>query len=221
MEPLTGIYGGSFDPVHLGHVRTLQELQQRLPMPHVRVLPAALSPLKTRATPALHRLAMLELTLAGMPGLEVDDRELHRPGPSYTIDTLRELRASAGASAPLVFIMGLDSFLQLPRWRDWRNLVGLAHLLVVSRPGFAADFSPELSEWLKIVQSQQVEMLQCAPSGHVLLLETRPWPIASRDIRAALARGDDMTQQLPAAVWEYIQHHKLYQPEPTQPNESD
>src|SRR6218665_165779 len=107
---LIGLYGGSFDPVHRGHIATAEELAQRLPFSEIRLLPAARSPLKQEATANQHRLAMLELALEGKQGLTIDDRELCRPTPSYSVDSLREIRKELGPEQPLAFIMGADSF---------------------------------------------------------------------------------------------------------------
>ncbi|MDF2446373.1 MAG: nicotinate (nicotinamide) nucleotide adenylyltransferase [Moraxellaceae bacterium] len=134
---MIGLFGGSFDPVHLGHVATAEELRARFGFREIRFLPAARSPLKDSVTADVHRVAMLERALAGHPGLVLDRSELDRPPPSYTIDTLHQMRASLGPEEPLVFILGLDSCLELPRWREWQSLTDFAHLLVVSRPGSA------------------------------------------------------------------------------------
>jgi nicotinate-nucleotide adenylyltransferase len=132
-----GLFGGSFDPVHLGHVATASALLDGFGFHEIRFLPAARSPLKDHVTADVHRVAMLERALAGHPGLVLDRSELDRPPPSYTIDTLRRVRATLGPDEPLVFILGQDSFLELPRWREWQALTNFAHLLVVSRPGSA------------------------------------------------------------------------------------
>ncbi len=214
-----GLYGGSFDPVHRGHLETALEVQQRLSLAELRFLPAARSPLKTSSSAHQHRLAMLDIALAPYPSLQVDARELQRPPPSYTIDSLSAIRAEQGPQRPLIFILGVDSLLALPRWRRWQELTGLAHLLVVSRPGFQADFSPELAHWLKTVRTDEAALLQSRPFGHLLFLETQPWPLASRDIRAAIGQGRDVSPLLPPGVWDYIQEHGLYT-EQTHPHES-
>lgn len=211
---LIGLYGGSFDPVHLGHVATAEELRDRFPFAEIRFLPAARSPLKAGSSADSQRLAMLRLALAGKQGLTIDDRELRRPPPSYTIDSLREIRRELGPAAPLVFILGLDSFLELPRWKDWQQLTDFAHLLVVSRPGSRPVFAPPLSDWLekhRIVAPESLESR--APQdgqGKVLLVETAPHAIASRDIRAALSAGRDTSHWLNPAVRDYIDQHPLY-----------
>lgn len=207
---LIGLYGGSFDPVHKGHIATAEELLARFPFREIRLLPAARSPLKGAATADHHRLAMLALALANTPALTVDDRELRRPPPSYSIDTLREMRAELGPATPLVFIMGLDSFLDLPRWKDWQHLTDVAHLLVVTRPGSHSVFSSELACWLEKHRIDGAEPLESRPAGGVLLVETTPHAIASRDIRAAIGAGRPSSDWLAPAVRDYIDTHHLY-----------
>ncbi|MDI1302271.1 MAG: nicotinate-nucleotide adenylyltransferase [bacterium] len=207
---LTGLFGGSFDPVHLGHVATAEELYRRFPFREIRFLPAARSPLKAGASVRTDRLALLQLALAGKQGLTVDESELRRPAPSYSIDTLREQRAELGPAASLVFILGMDSFLDLPRWKDWPHLTDYAHLLVVSRPGSQPVFSPVLSAWLEKHRITDAQSLESRPLGGVLLVETTPHAIASREIRAAIASGQDTSHWLNPAVRDYIEQHRLY-----------
>ncbi|HEX4869432.1 MAG TPA: nicotinate-nucleotide adenylyltransferase [Moraxellaceae bacterium] len=207
---MIGLYGGSFDPVHLGHVATAQELLGRLPFREIRFLPAARSPLKAAVTADAHRIAMLERALAGHPGLVLDRSELALPPPSYTVDTLRRARAGLGPDEPLVFILGLDSFLELPRWKDWTALADAAHLLVVSRPGNHPAFAPALAAWLDGRRAQDPAELAAAPGGRVLFVATAPHDIASRTIRAAVRDGADTSRWLAPAVRDYIDHHHLY-----------
>ena len=209
-KALIGFFGGSFYPVHLGHVATAEELQSRFPFREIRFLPAARSPLKPAGTADSHRLSMLGLALRGKQGLTIDARELHRPPPSYSIDTLRELRAELGPEQTLVFILGMDSFLELPRWKDWQQLTNYAHLLVVSRPGSQPLFSPDLAAWLEKHRISGAQSLESRPLGGVVLVETSPHVIASRDIRAAIQAGRDTSHWLNPAVRDYIDHHRLY-----------
>lgn len=208
--PLIGLYGGSFDPVHLGHLETARELLARFPFTELRLLPAALSPLKQGHADAQHRLAMLQLAVADTPRLTVDDRELRRPPPSYTIDTLRAVRAELGPTASLVFVLGHDSFLSLPRWRDWRALTDYAHLLVVTRPGHDAPADGELAEWLAPRRSGSPDMLEFRACGTVTFVATQPWPVSSTEIRQRLAAGEDVVTYLPQAVTDYLRRHHLY-----------
>lgn len=154
---------------------------------------------------------MVRLAVADHPRLAADDRESRRPPPSYTIDTLAELRRDHGPGRPLVFILGLDSFLELPRWHRWRELTRFAHLLVVTRPGWTAEFVGEVAEWLADHRADDPRMLECAPNGRILLVETVPHAISSTAIRDALRQGAaPETLPLPAAVAGYIRHHHLY-----------
>lgn len=210
MPSLIGLYGGSFDPVHFGHVATAEELLSRFPFREIRFLPAARSPLKVSVTPDQHRLAMLRLALSSKQGLTIDDRELQRPPPSYTVDTLREIREEVGPATPLVFILGQDSFAELPRWKDWQRLTDLAHLLVVNRPGSSAALPETLRDWLEPRRRAADVPLEDSPHGGVWQVETAPHAIASRDIRAAISQGRDTSRWLNPAVEDYIAHHRLY-----------
>lgn len=223
---MIGLYGGSFDPVHQGHVATAAELRERFGFREIRFLPAARSPLKGTATADRHRLAMLERALEGLPGLVIDARELDRPAPSYTIDTLRQVRAELGPDEALVFILGLDSFLELPRWKDWQSLADFAHLLVVGRPGSAwpaglapagerppgagSAADPALLAWLAPRLARDPARLAATPAGIVFLAATAAHDIASRHVRAAVRAGQPTSGWLAPAVRDYIDHHHVY-----------
>ena len=143
-----GSLGGSFDPVHVGHLRGAMVVRETLNLARVDLVPAAQSPLKPETIlTGAHRLAMLELAIADVPGLGVDARELDRAGPSFTIDTLEALRAQYGGTRALVWIIGSDSLLTLPRWARWRELLSLAHVAVLDRPGSATP-PEEVTSWL-------------------------------------------------------------------------
>ncbi|HEX5276914.1 MAG TPA: nicotinate-nucleotide adenylyltransferase [Fluviicoccus sp.] len=221
MLPLA-YFGGSFNPVHLGHLQTAQELRERFHFAQLALLPAARSPLKQDDVSAEHRLAMARLAVQDQGGLSVDDRECRRPPPSYTIDTLRELRTEHGPDRPLVFILGLDSLLSINRWRDWRHLTDFAHLLVVTRPGWTADFVGEIAEWLAAHAVSDARMLECFPYGRILLAETIPHAVSSTAIRAALHQGAaPETLPLPSAVAGYIRQHHLYGVSPPHESRTD
>lgn len=213
-SPLIGLYGGSFDPVHQGHIATVLELQARLPFTQIRLLPAARSPLKAGSLSSAHRLAMLQLAIEGKRGLTIDARELQRPPPSYTITTLCDVRAELGPAAALVFILGQDSFAQLPQWQDWQQLTRYAHLLVVSRPGAETTLPVALADWLQNRRISTPKSLESPTlpdgQGGVLFMQTAPYAVASREIRAALARRQDTQDWLAPAVRDYIERHQLY-----------
>jgi nicotinate-nucleotide adenylyltransferase len=221
MTPLA-YFGGSFDPIHLGHLQTALELRERFRFRQLVLLPAARSPLKGDGVSASHRLAMARLAIEGHAGLAVDDRECRRPPPSYTIDTLRELRAEHGSCQPIIFILGLDSLLTINSWRCWRQLTDHAHLLVVTRPGWTSDFVGEIAEWLAVHAVSDPRMLECSPNGRILLAETTPHAVSSTAIRAALHQGAaPETQPLPASVAGYIRKNQLYGVSPPHESRTD
>ena len=204
-----GVLGGAFDPVHIGHLRGAIAVREHLGLERVDLLPAAQSPLKDTATvTAADRLAMLEAAVRGVPGLGVDARELARKGPSYTVDTLIELRREVGQAMPLIWIVGTDILPALPKWSRWQQLLELAHLVILERPG--SDSPPlAVTQWLDQHRIDQNALLTSAAGG-VMTLDQPVLDIASSDIRTLLAAGRDPRFLLPDVVMEYITHHKLF-----------
>jgi nicotinate-nucleotide adenylyltransferase len=204
-----GVLGGAFDPVHIGHLRGAIAVREQLGLERVDLLPAARSPLKGAATvTAADRLAMLEAAVLNVPGLGVDARELSREGPSYTVDTLIELRGEVGQARPLIWIVGTDILPALPKWSRWQQLLDLAHLVILERPG--ADSPPlAVTRWLDQHRIDQSALLTAAAGG-VVTLDQPVLDIASSDIRALLAAGRDPRFLLPEVVMEYIERHKLF-----------
>jgi nicotinate-nucleotide adenylyltransferase len=210
------LYGGTFDPVHAGHLAIARAASQALAKP-VYLLPAADPP--HRAPPgasAQHRAAMLELAVDGDPMLRVDRRELQREGPSFTIDTLAEVRGEIGAQAPLVWILGLDSLRQLHEWREWRRIFELAHVLGAERPGTSTD-PLWLREQSPLVHGELAsrwrapQALADSPAGGYAPLPIRPLQEESAtEVRRRIAGGGDWQGMLPAPVARYILGHGLY-----------
>ena len=204
-----GLLGGAFDPVHIGHLRGAIAVREELQLERVDFIPAAQSPLKGGAAlTAEHRLAMLQLAVRGVPGLDVDARELERPGPSYTVDTLKALRAEYGAARPLLWIVGSDILTTLSQWSRWRELLDHAHLVVMARPG-ASDPEDEVKKW---IESHRIEgnLAVTQPAGGVVLVRQPLLDIASSQIRALIAEGRDTRFLMPDAVMEYIERHTLF-----------
>ncbi len=203
------LLGGSYDPVHRGHIALAEELLQKLPVQELRLLPAACSPLKSTATAFEHRRRMLELACAGHPGLVVDDREGRRPPPSYSIDTLQELRREH--AGPLILVLGEDTLPDLERWKNMRGLLDYAHLLIIKRPDPLRRPLPAGTQaWLEAHRAELPSLSLCT-HGHVAWLDTPYLAIASSAIRQALARGDKQAMEyLAPAVAAYIMQHRLY-----------
>jgi len=211
MRPV-GILGGTFDPVHFGHLRSALELLENLGLAEVRLIPGGHPP--HRAPPrasASARLAMLELAVAGQPGLQVDTRELERAGPSYMVDTLTSLRGEVGTK-PLCLLLGADAFLGLPSWHRWQELLQLAHLVVMHRPGWelTEDLAAPLAQLVATQRVHEAAALAAQPAGALLLAPVTPLDISATAIRELIATGRSPRYLLPDAVWEHIQAHDLY-----------
>ena len=199
MKPLV-IFGGTFDPVHIGHLRVALEASEFLDA-DVRLMPAHTPP--HRPAPiatAAQRTAMLELVVAGQKNLSVDARELRRAGPSYTRDTLEELRRELPADQSLVLLLGADAFAGLPTWHRWRELFDLAHIVVMTRPGHNASGADELASAIESRVTQRVEDIRENPPGRVLHLPVTPLEISASTVREILAQGRDPQWLLPDAL---------------------
>lgn len=215
-----GILGGTFDPVHYAHLRAAEAVRHALRLPEVRLFPAGDPP--HRAAPvatAAQRLAMLELALPEFPGLKLDAREVARPGKSYTVLTLEELRAEA-PDRPLLLVLGSDAFALLPTWHRWREVFDLAHVVVVTRPDAplsAIDDAELHREWDRR-RTTDPAALESTPAGAIYALSIPPQPIAATAIRRALANGprgiDAVRGMVPPAVLAYIDRNQLYRSRP-------
>lgn len=195
------IFGGTFDPIHIGHLTVAWEAAELLDA-EVRLMPAHVPP--HRPAPlasAAERVAMLRAALAGQSRLVLDARELERGGPSYTIDTLRELRAEQGAR-PLVLLLGADAFAGLPSWNHWRALFDFAHLGVLSRPGVQVARSAELAREVAVRRVDDVAALRAQPCGKLIELAVTPLEISATRIRELLAAGRDPRYLLPAGLFD-------------------
>jgi len=199
MKPLA-ILGGTFDPVHLGHLRVALEAAEALDA-EVRLVPAKLPPHRPQpVASAPQRVALLRAALAGQERLALDTRELDRDGPSFTLDTLADLRREIGPQRPLVLLLGADAFAGLPTWHRWRDLSGLAHLVVLTRPGHAPPLPGELREFAAARETTDVRALQDQASGKILHLAVTPLEISASRIRALLREGRDPRWLLPDAL---------------------
>lgn len=207
---MIGLLGGTFDPVHHGHLRLALEMKERLGLDQVRLLPAG-DPWQ-RPPPGAdgaQRLAMLERAIAGVPGLVTDARELRRDGPTYTVDTLEELRREVGTT-PLVWLLGMDAFAGLPGWHEWQALPDLAHLAVARRPGAALTSTGELAKMLAERETADVAALARRPAGHIHVTDMPLLDIAATGIRAIIAARRDASFLTPRPVLEFIHAEKLY-----------
>jgi nicotinate-nucleotide adenylyltransferase len=210
-RPLHVFYGGTFDPVHNGHLAIACAARDALSA-DIRLLPAADPP--HRAHPgasAIDRAEMVRLAIAGTPGLLLDLRELERDGRSWSIDTLAALRAQLGPDASIAWLVGADSFRDLPSWKDWRELFALTHFVVAERAGFPLDgAAPELGPALEGRWVDQPSALRNEPAGRVLALHQTLQSHSATQIRDRIAAGGDWRQLVPPGVADYIVEHHLY-----------
>lgn len=207
-----GVFGGTFDPVHYGHLRSALELVERLGLQELRLMPCSVPP--HRGTPgcsADDRAAMVALAVDGEPRLRCDTRELDRPGVSYSIDSLLELREELGGGHSLCMVMGCDALLGITGWKRWQELVDVAHIVVMARPGWTLPAEGAVAHWLDRHRSDTDDVLRTAACGSVLVQELRPLAISSTEIRQLLAEGRSPRFLLPGPVLDYIQDRQLYQ----------
>lgn len=197
-----GIFGGSFDPIHIGHLLIAEYAREQLQLSEVRFIPAAISPLKQDKQPidSKHRVEMVRLAIGGNVHFKLDERELKRVGPSYTVDTLAELKSET-PDAELVFIMGADSLADLQAWREPERICQLAYLAIALRGGRPA---PDLEHLRRYLPQDQV----ASAAEHIIHLPQLE--ISSTDIRQRVRDRKSIRYQVPAAVEAYIDAAKLY-----------
>ena len=211
-----GILGGTFDPIHFGHLRLAQELAHTLKLTKVRFVPSGTPP--HRAAPGsgiAHRVAMTRLAVAANPLFDLDERETRRSGPAYTFDTLTELRAELGATSSLVLLLGADAFLEFATWHRWHELFGLAHVAVAHRPGFPVerwrDSMPQpLAREYAARLMQQPLAVHLAPAGGIVVMPITALDISATAIRELMRTGGSPRYLLPDPVLDYIQAQNLY-----------
>lgn len=206
-----GLFGGTFNPVHIGHLRTALEIRERLALDEMRLLPSGQPPHRDEPqVSARHRAAMVELAIAGEQGLVLDERELGRAGPSWTVDTLCEVREELGPDTSISFCVGMDSLVNLSSWHRWQELTDWAHLVVAARPGWQRPVTGEVAQWLRSRQSNDPRVVRLRPSGTVLVVELTLLPVAATELRERLQAGCSVRYLTPDSVVNYIRQHRLY-----------
>lgn len=205
-----GILGGTFNPIHIGHLRGAIEVAEQFGLDEVRLLPNALPP--HREAPrvaASHRLAMVACAVAEEPVLRVDDRELKRDKPSYSIDTLESLRAELAEHDQLFMLLGWDAFCGLPTWHRWDELLDHCHILVLQRPDADSD-APQVLRDLLAARSVSDPLALSGPGGQLSFVWQMPLAVSATQIRASLAEAKSVRFLVPDAVLAYIHAHGLY-----------
>ena len=225
-QAAVGLFGGTFDPVHLGHLRLATELAEAFHLEKVIFLPAGLPYHRGRAAHASNeqRLTMLKLVAARDVRFDVDDRELRRDGNTYTYDTLREIRLERGPQAPLVFLLGSDAFAQIDTWNRWTELFDLAHFAVAIRANDEQWFSKGPGAFPKEVWPRitlNLRELLSAPAGKIMTFSMTPLAISSTTIRTLAGEGASIRYLVPDPVAEYIRTHGLYSGRAREPQPTD
>jgi nicotinate-nucleotide adenylyltransferase len=211
MRPV-GIFGGTFDPIHCGHLRTAFELWQELRLAEVRLLPAGTPPHRDQLyASAAMRLKMVRAAVADQPSFVVDDREVRRTGVSYSVDTLTELRQEYPGRS-LCLLLGMDAFLGLPHWHRWRELLTLAHIVVAHRPGWHAPTSGPLGQVMVEHGTGSIRDLHEEPCGRVYVHGGTQLEISSTELRALLVAGRDPRYLVPEEVRQIIFETRCYAP---------
>ncbi|MDF2868366.1 MAG: nicotinate-nucleotide adenylyltransferase [Gammaproteobacteria bacterium] len=205
-----GIFGGTFDPIHFGHLRTALELYERLPLQEVRFLPCQ-QPVHKSATGAdvNNRLAMLKLAIANQPGFTLDTRELERSSPSYMYETLTSIRNEVG-NTPLCLICSMDAFINFTSWYRWEAIPELAHLVVATRANHAKPLSSLLDSFFASRTIHDPQSLLTQAAGYLLFIETTPLTISSTAIRQIIKNNLSPSYLLPEKVETYIEKQHLY-----------
>lgn len=209
---LMALFGGTFDPIHFGHLRPVEQLAREIGLEKVILLPNNVPPHRPQpeATPA-QRLKMAQLAVQGNPLFSVNSRELQRNTPSYTIETLETLRKEHGTQQPLAFIIGQDSLLTLYKWHRWECLLDLCHLVVLARPGYARELdTPKLQRWYDAHKTEDAGQLRQRPHGFIYQANTPLLNISATEIRQRRHEGRDCSDLLPFSVERYIESQGLY-----------
>ena len=204
------IFGGTFDPVHFGHLRSAVEVRQALGVEQVKLIPVGIP--AHRESPGSRpeqRLEMLRLGIAGLDYLQVDSREIARGGTSYMMDTLESIREEVGADLSLSLVMGADAFGLIHQWYRWQELVDVAHLVVLRRPFTALTLNPRVRAWANERQASADQLLT-QPAGLICHLQLAQLDISATQIRQLVKAGQPIEYLLPAGVIDYIRQQALY-----------
>jgi nicotinate-nucleotide adenylyltransferase len=213
MGPI-GIFGGTFDPIHYGHLRTALELEQTLGLARVHFVPCASPPHRDAPmTDGRLRLKLVKAAIHGERKFVADDRELERAGPSYTVDTLASFRAEFPRRS-LCLLVGMDAFLGLPKWHRWRELLSLAHIVVAHRPGWRAPTTGTLGKLLEERRASRAADLRRSAAGRMYVQPVTQLEISSTDLRAALVAGLDPKFLMPDSVRKIILKTECYAENP-------
>lgn len=205
------VFGGTFDPIHFGHLESAVAVMDLLGVPRVKLVPSFVPPHRTgpSSTPA-QRLFMLQIATCGNNAMEVDDREVSRQGVSYTADTLASFRSELGEATPLYFVLGIDSYCTLNEWDRWRSLTDVAHLVVLDRPGYSREIPAEVLAWSRRRLVDDPKDIKQLAFGAICLVSLEQVDVSASEIREMLKIGTRPTGKMPEKVIDFALEHGLY-----------
>lgn len=205
---MIGIIGGTFDPIHFGHLRPALEIMEQLSLQSVRFIPSATPPHRWKPeASADSRLEMVKLAIKGVEQFQIDDREYHREGPSYTVDTLTSIRKDIGKNTPVCMILGMDAFEHFSKWKGWQEILELVHLVISSRPGYEKI---QKKDWMRQHLTEEVADLQNSPAGRIFFASSNQFDISATYIRKQISSGKSAQYLTPKSVNKYILRNNLY-----------
>lgn len=203
--------GGTFDPIHHGHLRTALEIQQWLGVDQVTLMPSKAPVHRQQPSGSgQQRLEMVRLAVADEPALVADDREVISANASYTVLTLESFRRELGDKVPICMILGMDAYLSLPQWDRWQELLTLCHIVVVKRPGWVYEPCEQMQQISLDHEVDTIDTMLQVPAGQVIFRELTPLSISATQVRALIGAGHSPRYLIPNAVWDYIKQNQLY-----------
>ena len=208
ISKLIGVFGGTFDPVHNGHTKIIQNLLELIPFDEIKVIPNGQPPHRTSVCSNNDRLEMVNLAFKGINKISVDEREIHREGPSYAIHTAREVLEEYHQDN-IIWIMGSDAFSEIDTWFEWEDFLNIINILVMARPGFEIDSTSMAGTLILERQTSNIDDLSRG-AGKILIVEIDPINISSTQVRSNLAAGETVNELILEDVSDYIDSGKLY-----------
>ena len=207
-----GLLGGSFDPIHFGHIKPSLQLAETFHLQSISLIPCKISPFKDNTfASAQHRWNMISMIAGRSELFDADPRELERNTPSYTYETLREIASEVSGETTLFWIMGEDALLEFPQWHQAEKIMQLCHILVMRRPGYDASENVETNTWLKSYICDNESKLEEKQCGYIYMTDVELFDVSSTQIRETVKAGEQPRFMLPGGVWNYIKRNNLYQ----------
>jgi len=205
-----GLFGGTFDPIHFAHLTIAEQLIDILELQCMQFIPNKNPMYRDKPIAnAKHRLAMTRIATAAYPQFIVNDVEINRPGPTYSIDTLIAIREQI-PKQPLCLLIGEDVFASMNQWHDWKKIPDMAHLIIINRPGVTRPYNREIQPLIDERETHDIHALASQPGGKIMRHLIDPLTISATDVRKKLKAAEDVSREVPEAVLHYIEQHHLY-----------